>query len=68
MGKQLNVYLDEQEIKRLAELSQRECRRPVDQVRYLLREALGLTETDVQSVGIANRDALDSDPRRATAA
>jgi hypothetical protein len=44
MGKQLSIYLDEQEAKRLAEMAQRECRRPVDQVRFMLRRSLGLSE------------------------
>lgn len=44
MGKQLSIYLDESETKRLAEIAARECRRPHDQVRFLLRQALGLTD------------------------
>ena len=42
MGKQLSFYLDEREAKRLTEIAIKECRRPPDQARYLLRLALGL--------------------------
>lgn len=40
MGKQLSMYLDEYDCKRLNDIAIRECRRPVDQVRWLLRQAL----------------------------
>lgn len=42
MGKQLSIYLNEIESKRLTEIAIRECRRPHDQVRYILLNALGL--------------------------
>jgi hypothetical protein len=44
MGKQLSIYLDDQLAKTLAEEALRECRRPHDQARYLLRQALGIAE------------------------
>ncbi len=44
MGKQFSIYLDEKETKRLAQIAQQECRRPTDQVRFMLRSALGLSE------------------------
>lgn len=44
MGKQLSFYLDELEAKKLTEIAIRECRRPPDQARYLLRLALGLSD------------------------
>jgi hypothetical protein len=40
MGKQLSLYLDEHDARRLAEISMRECRRPSEQARYLLRQVL----------------------------
>lgn len=42
-GKQLSIYLDEQQTKRLAEIAVRECRRPNDQARYIILSSLGLT-------------------------
>jgi len=53
MGKQLSIYLDEQEAKRLAEMARSECRRPVDQVRFMLRRSLGLAEN--QQVEVTNK-------------
>lgn len=49
MGKQLSLYLDEQEAKRLAEVATRECRRPADQVRFILRRALGIADDPSQA-------------------
>ena len=46
MGKQLSFYFDELETKRLAEVASRECRRPPDQARYILRLALGLDNSN----------------------
>ena len=40
MGRQFSIYLDESETKRLMEIAVRECRRPQDQVRYILRTVL----------------------------
>lgn len=40
MGKQISIYLDEIEVRRLTEISTRECRRPIDQVRFILRSVL----------------------------
>ena len=40
MGKQLSIYLDETEARRLTEIAIKECRRPIDQARYILRSAL----------------------------
>ncbi len=46
MGKQLSIYLDEFEARRLTEIAIRECRRPHDQARYFLLNALGLATSD----------------------
>lgn len=46
MGKQLSIYLNEVEVKRLTEIALRECRRPHDQARYFLLNALGLMSDD----------------------
>ncbi len=44
MGKQLNLYLDDRLARSLAETAARECRRPHDQARYILLQALGITD------------------------
>jgi hypothetical protein len=49
MGKQLSIYLDEQEAERLTEIAQRECRRPIDQVRFILRRELGIAQDQTQT-------------------
>ena len=36
------LYLDEHEARRLAEVAKRECRRPTDQLRWILRQTLGI--------------------------
>lgn len=41
-GSQVSFYLPEQEMRALGELASRQCRNPRDQVRYILRQALGL--------------------------
>ena len=46
MGKQLSIYLNEAEAKRLAEIAIRRCRRPHEQARYFLLSALGFTDSD----------------------
>jgi hypothetical protein len=43
-GKQLSIYLSGPEIKSLVDLAIRECRRPNDQAKYIIRQALGLVE------------------------
>ena len=45
-GKQLSIYLAEPEIRALVDLSIRECRKPNDQARYILRQALSLSDID----------------------
>lgn len=40
MGRQFSIYLDESETRRLTEMAINECRRPQDQVRYILRSVL----------------------------
>lgn len=49
MGKQLSIYLDETEARRLTEIAIRECRRPHDQARYFLLSGLGLIDKPVAS-------------------
>lgn len=39
-GKQLSIYLSELEIRELMNLAHRECRRPNDQARFILRSVL----------------------------
>lgn len=41
-GKQISIYLPEAEARALVDLAVRECRRPNDQVRYIIRQALEL--------------------------
>ena len=52
MGKQLSFYLDELEAKKLTEIAIKECRRPPDQARYLLRVALGLTDPNKHETAV----------------
>lgn len=48
MGKQLTIYLNEQEIKRLAEIAAKECRSSQDRARYILLSTLGLVDNQNQ--------------------
>lgn len=45
MYKTINVPLSENELLILRQLAGRECRRPQDQVRYLILAGLGLTQS-----------------------
>jgi hypothetical protein len=47
MGKQLSIYLADEVIKRLNEIANKECRRPNDQVRYILLSELGLADKPI---------------------
>lgn len=59
MGKQLSIYLNEVEAKRLTEIAIRECRRPHDQAKYFLLSALGLTtNSDNVSVSTSSKSAV----------
>lgn len=40
MGRQLSIYLDENEVRQLMEVSIKQCRRPQDQARFILRSVL----------------------------
>lgn len=46
MGKQLSIYLDDEQLKRLNEVANKQCRRPHDQARYILLSGLGLAVSD----------------------
>ncbi|CAN5490285.1 hypothetical protein BH10CHL1_BH10CHL1_01610 [soil metagenome] len=60
MGKQLSIYLNEIEAQRLTEIAIRECRRPHDQARYFLLNALGLaTDNDNAPTIINDKSATD---------
>lgn len=48
MGRQFSIYLDESETRRLTEIAIKECRRPQDQVRYILRSVL-MSQSGVES-------------------
>lgn len=61
--KRLSIVLTEQEGEILMAAAARECRRPQDQARYLLRLALGLADRSEEN---ANRGAVD--PEQAHAA
>lgn len=67
MGKQLSIYLDEVEARRLTEIAIRECRRPHDQARYFLLNALGLTDNCVTGLTKHNSDAIHQDTHVAVA-
>lgn len=56
MGKQLSIYLDEVEARRLTEIAIRECRRPHDQAKYFLLNALGLKISDTVPTLPNNKD------------
>lgn len=57
MGKQLSIYLDEQENSRLAEIAAKECRRLHDQARYILLSALGLLDNKEQECPMNSKSA-----------
>lgn len=61
MGKQLNVYLNEQESKRLLEIASKECRRPHEQARWLLRQALGIASEDSTAIKTQNGAGVHQD-------
>lgn len=58
MGKQLNLYLDDQESKRLIEEAAKECRRPHEQVRFILRQALGIIEQPQEATASLPKEAV----------
>ena len=45
-GKQLSIYLSEIEIRSLTDLAIKQCRRPNEQARYIIRQALGLIQEE----------------------
>lgn len=57
MGKQFSIYLDENEAKRLTEIAIRECRRPADHARYIIRSAL-LQRQPIENSKPADRNHL----------
>lgn len=65
----LTLTLQPEEAGALRQVSRRECRRPRDQARYLLRQALGLAieanPGQPTGGGMQDRAAMESDTQRA---
>lgn len=61
---QISLYLDEVEAQKLRELAKHECRRPHEQVRYLLRNVLLSTNdnSDTKSAKIERVAVVSSQP------
>lgn len=55
MTYQINLRLTEQEFLALRSVSERELRNPKDQIRYILRVALGLSEQPLLQIDHAKK-------------
>lgn len=60
--KTVNVPLSDQEEEALRIAASKACRRPRDQVRYILLQALGLNENEVSAQPASNRANLARTP------
>jgi hypothetical protein len=66
-NERMTIVLNELEASRLRSIAQSSLRQPRDQARFILRQALGITEMGQLSQEMPNRGAMDSDPQHAAA-